>query len=53
LFGGILGIVVALLLYALLLPLEQQGKIMLALAAWLLNLLIFTPIESGHTSLYF
>lgn len=51
--GGIGGVILAIVMLFAPLPLEPLGKITLALSAWFLVWLIFTPIDSGHTALIF
>lgn len=53
LYGGILGIVLAVVIYFLPLGLEPVPQVTLALTAWLITWLIFTPIESGYSALIF
>ena len=51
--GGIAGIVAAIIIYLLPLPLESVAKATLAISAWLLIWLVFRPIDSGHTGLIY
>lgn len=53
LFGGVGGVLLAIILLFVPLGMERPAQIVFALSAWLLVWLITTPIESGYTSLIY